>query len=141
MKNIISILLLSIFIISCEQADKSKITKQPLVASTHQVKSENGYYIVQWGLEEDKIPYNEYFSITFTIKEPLKAINYSVDIDVNAGMREHNHGMHTLPIIKRINKQQFIAEGMLFHMRGKWQIEVGITRGITRDTATIEVNL
>lgn len=135
------ILLLPILATSCDNhANKvtiSKHTPEP----THQVKSINGHYIVQWHLASKDIPYNEYFSIALTIKEPLKAIHYDVDIAVDAGMKAHNHGMHTRAVIKRIDQKNFIAEGMLFHMRGKWQIEIDITRGITRDKAIIEVEL
>ena len=71
----------------------------------------------------------------------MKSINYQIDLLVDAGMQEHNHGMHTKPIVKRYGKQHFISEGMLFHMPGTWQIELEISRGIIKEKAIIEVML
>jgi hypothetical protein len=54
-----------------------------------------------------------------------------VSVTVDASMPEHQHGMNykprvTLTPLASSNAQQLSAQGMLFHMPGRWQIEIQV---------------
>lgn len=138
-------LILFVLLASCNEPDSTKkknvISPDIQRISTTQVESLDGHYIVEWKPVSQSIELNQYFKIEFFIKEPMKPINYSIDLAVDAGMLAHNHGMHTKPVVKRLGKQHFVSEGMLFHMAGKWQIELEISRGVMKDKVVIEVEL
>jgi hypothetical protein len=41
---------------------------------------------------------------------------------VDADMPEHRHGMNYTPSLRELGPNRFRAEGMLFHMPGRWRI-------------------
>ena len=45
---------------------------------------------------------------------------------VDASMPEHRHGMNYRPRIVALGGGRFRAEGMMFHMSGRWQLEFGV---------------
>lgn len=45
-------------------------------------------------------------------------------IEVDARMPAHGHGMNYRPSVRQLGPGHFIAEGLLFHMRGEWTIDV-----------------
>lgn len=46
---------------------------------------------------------------------------------VDAEMPHHGHGMNLVPVVKRRGEAaEFVAEGMLFHMTGRWVLSVDV---------------
>ena len=43
-------------------------------------------------------------------------------LSVNATMPEHGHGMNYAPTVKKIGPGHWRAEGLMFHMEGKWEL-------------------
>jgi len=41
----------------------------------------------------------------------------------DARMPEHNHGMVTKPVIKKISASEYAVDGVKLHMSGKWVLE------------------
>lgn len=59
-------------------------------------------------------------------------------VQVDATMPEHRHGMNYRPSVIEGPDGRFLAEGMLFHMPGKWRLIFdvragGITERLTHD--------
>jgi hypothetical protein len=50
-------------------------------------------------------------------------------LGVDAQMPEHRHGMNYRPRVSRRPDGVFVAEGMLFHMPGQWQLRFDVQRG------------
>ncbi len=74
------------------------------------------------------------------ITGPTKqALAYPVELEIDAGMKAHNHGMNVNPQIKALGNGQFKVEGLLFHMPGDWFLSFVIRRGAMSDKA--EMNL
>jgi hypothetical protein len=48
---------------------------------------------------------------------------------VDAGMPEHRHGMNYRPAITAQGPQRYRADGLLFHMPGRWQIVFDVKTG------------
>ena len=63
-------------------------------------------------------------------------------VSVDAHMPEHRHGMNYKTTVTRLPSGAWRAEGLLFHMPGKWEIVLGIggERGVRRVTHTILVS-
>ena len=47
---------------------------------------------------------------------------------VDADMPEHRHGMNYAPSLRELGPNRFRAEGMLFHMPGRWRITFELGR-------------
>lgn len=88
------------------------------------------------------IPVNSLFNLTVNVTnkegKPLKS---TVNVEIDAGMPQHNHGMNVTPVVKALDNGQFSVEGMLFHMPGAWTINLSIAKGIMRDEAKLIVEV
>jgi hypothetical protein len=47
---------------------------------------------------------------------------------VNADMPEHRHGMNYRPTIAAKGAGRWVADGLLFHMPGRWQLSFDVER-------------
>lgn len=45
----------------------------------------------------------------------------------DARMPEHNHGMVTKPVIKKVSSSEFAVDGVKLHMPGKWVLEFKVS--------------
>jgi hypothetical protein len=48
---------------------------------------------------------------------------------VDAQMPEHRHGMNYRPTVASTGDGRYVAEGLLFHMPGRWQLVFDVDRG------------
>jgi hypothetical protein len=56
---------------------------------------------------------------------------------VDAQMPEHRHGMNYRPTVTTAGDGRYLAEGLLFHMPGRWQLRFDVERdGRTERLAT-----
>ena len=62
-------------------------------------------------------------------------------LSVDAHMPDHRHGMNYKPAISRIGADAWRADGLLFHMPGKWELvfAVASAQGIRRVAHTVIV--
>jgi hypothetical protein len=67
----------------------------------------------------DAIAVSQHFSLDIAVcdKTPAKADSLKVD----AQMPEHRHGMNYSPAVKQTGPGRWRAEGLMFHMPGKWE--------------------
>lgn len=78
-----------------------------------------GYDIV-FRLEPARIEVGKPFAVLLVVCDPSGPI--AVDtLRVDAQMPEHRHGMNYTPILRKLGPGRFQAEGMVFHMPGRWQ--------------------
>lgn len=114
---------------------------QPAAADPRRISSHGGAYILEWKSMPERLPLNRYFELDVSIRQPLKPLNYAVQLEVDAGMLAHNHGMHTKPVVERLEPGRFRVHGMLFHMPGEWHLTFEIARGAMIDSAKTQVRL
>lgn len=63
-------------------------------------------------------------------------------ISVRGGMPVHDHGLPTAPrVTSEPEPGTYLLEGVRFHMRGQWEIEITIDAGGNRDVVIIPLNL
>lgn len=93
-------------------------------------------------LPSEGVPLNEYFDLVVDVLNPVgQPLSYPVELEIDAGMRAHSHGMNTLPKIKPLGGSRFIVEQMLFHMPGEWNLTFKVKRGMMGDSADIDLEV
>ena len=65
----------------------------------------------------------------------------TLSLEVDAAMPHHRHGMNRLPRMITQGNGRFRAEGMLFHMEGRWELYFDIVDGPLTERAQTEVFL
>ena len=60
---------------------------------------------------------------------------------VDAEMPEHRHGMNYRPALHDIGGGRYLAEGLLFHMPGRWQLLFDVERDGRRTRLTGDIVL
>ncbi len=64
------------------------------------------------------------------------------EIEVSGGMPAHDHGLPTRPrITGRSADGRYVLDGVRFHMRGAWEIQVLIRAAGTTDVVGVELEL
>lgn len=94
-------------------------------------------YRIAWSTRPDPIAVAEPFALVLSVcaRPGAEAVE---GIAVDAVMPEHRHGMNYRPSVIDGPGERFLAEGMLFHMPGKWRLIFdvragGITERLTHD--------
>jgi hypothetical protein len=60
---------------------------------------------------------------------------------VDAHMPEHRHGMNYRPTVTVTSEGRYRAEGLLFHMPGRWQLLFDVERGGRTERLTTDLLL
>jgi hypothetical protein len=109
----------------------------------HTVESAGGTFLVAWTTDPDPIPDNEPFEMVVSVLDARTGkILDDVELEVDAGMPQHGHGMNRQPRIERAGESRtFRVSGMLFHMIGEWQVYFDVTRGALTERAQVGVTL
>ncbi len=118
---------------------------QEVDESTAQLSEEGAFYVM-YSADPAPIPFNELFDLVVMVHdgEDHSQMFMDADIDIEATMPAHEHGMNTEPTVTAQEDGSFLVEGMKFHMRSntpedKWQIHVDVTRDETTERATFNV--
>jgi hypothetical protein len=54
-------------------------------------------------------------------------------LKVDAGMPEHRHGMNYRPSLKALGDGRWRADGLMFHMSGRWELVFDVEAGPRRE--------
>lgn len=66
----------------------------------------------------------------------------NAEITVTGGMPEHDHGLPTLPrVTEELGGGDYVLDGMRFHMRGSWEIEVTVVTNEGSSVVVISLQL
>ena len=134
-------MLLMIALSSCYSG--SKVTFEPsppLPKNTSHIESDGKNYHVFFSPTQNKMPLNRYFDMEVEVRGAMQqVIKFPLVMDVDAGMRAHNHGMNVKPKIKLLGQGRYKVKGMLFHMPGKWFLTFLFHRGVIADKAETTV--
>ena len=74
-----------------------------------------------WRAEPDPIVVGRPFALLLTLC-PAEAVLQRVD----ASMPEHRHGMNYRPSLKALGEGRWRAEGLLWHMSGRWELQLDV---------------
>lgn len=104
--------------------------------------TDGGSFYVMYSPDPSPIPFNEPFQLIAMVHDGADhAVMFTdAELEVAATMPAHGHGMNTVPTVTRDESGMYTVDGMLFHMRGWWQLDFTATREGTSETATMYVN-
>ena len=117
---------------SAPEAAAAPATAQAAVptvsSSARTARSADGTYEVSWEPVGGAIPEADPFSIAFEVRRtdgsPLEG---ACVVRVDAEMPHHGHGMNLVPTVRREgDAARFVADGMLFHMPGRWVLAIDV---------------
>jgi len=72
---------------------------------------------------------------------PASAAGAATGLAVDAYMPVHRHGMNYRPRVSRKDDGTYLAEGLLFHMPGQWQLRFDVERGGRTERLTTDIEL
>jgi hypothetical protein len=72
---------------------------------------------------------------------PAPALGPAAGLMVDARMPEHRHGMNYRARVFRNADGIYVAEGLLFHMPGLWQLMFDVDRGGRMERLTTDIDL
>jgi hypothetical protein len=105
--------------------------------------SNDGTYYVEFLSDPNPIAPRRNFELRVTIWDPTDRSHKISDatLDVDAAMPAHQHGMIRRPTVETRPDGSFIVRGMLFHMSGRWELYLDVTRSGMTERAQFEFNL
>jgi YtkA-like len=109
-----------------------------LVGTRHVV--ENARYAIAYTTAPDPIAVGQHFVVEFAVcardgARPLQSVR------VDANMPEHKHGMNYRPGVTTVRPGIYRAEGLLFHMPGRWELTFDVAAGNTTERMTDTLRL
>jgi hypothetical protein len=109
----------------------------PTPLGTAQQLADSARYRIAWRTRPSPITVAEPFALEVSICAKPGALA-AEGIQVDATMPEHRHGMNYRPSVIDGPDGRYLAEGMLFHMPGKWRLIFdvragGVTERLTQD--------
>ncbi|CAN5728394.1 hypothetical protein BH11PSE3_BH11PSE3_11930 [soil metagenome] len=85
------------------------------------------HYIVALRPEPMRIEVGEPFSLLLNVC--TKSDNPAELVAIDANMPDHRHGMNYRPTIVAAGEGRYRVEGMVFHMPGRWEINMDVRAG------------
>ena len=100
----------------------------------------NAHYTIAYRTSPAPVAIDRHFAIEFTVCPVAKA-PMPRTVRVDASMPQHRHGMNYRPTVVAKAPGRYRAEGLLFHMSGRWEIAFDVVTGnaTERITSAIEV--
>ena len=91
---------------------------------------ENTRYQIAYRTEPQPVPVGAHFVVDFAVCPRNKAAAPTA-VRVDANMPDHRHGMNYRPVVTTVSPGVYHAEGLLFHMPGRWDLTFDIVTGNT----------
>jgi len=86
------------------------------------------------------IAVNQPFDVSVRVT-PKGALAGPLEVAVDARMPAHFHGMTRVAKVTRVEASAWKAEGLVFHMPGRWELYIDITDGGVTERAQLDVDL
>ena len=112
----------------------------PARGGSGRLESNAGSYAVSFESTPRPIPLNQPFDLKFTVKSKTKAAS-ALSVEVDARMPAHRHGMSRTPKLTSLPDGGYLAQGLMFHMPGRWELYFDITEGGRTERAQVDVDL
>jgi len=101
---------------------------------------ESPRYVLAFRTVPRDIPMGRHFSVEFAVcARPGAPAPEAIQVD--AVMPEHGHGMNYRPSVKAVTAERYVAEGLMFHMPGRWDFRFSVRGGGTTDRLVHTVRL
>ena len=101
---------------------------------------ESSRYVIAYTTTPAPIAVGKHFIVDFAVCPRTGAIApQSVRID--ATMPDHKHGMNYKPVITVVRPGTYHAEGLLFHMPGRWEMTFDVVAGNTTERLAMSTRI
>jgi hypothetical protein len=98
------------------------------------------HYTIAYKTAPSAIKAGEHFTIDFAVC-PIGKAPMPRTLRVDATMPEHRHGMNYKTTVAAKGPGRYRAEGLLFHMSGRWEIAFDVVTGSATERVTSVVTL
>jgi hypothetical protein len=114
-------------------ADKPPTCGAHLAGPARQ-QAEGGGWVIAFAPRTWPVPVGRHFALDIAVCPPAGAPAPAV-LKVDADMPAHKHGMNYRPSVKALGNGRYTADGLMFHMPGRWRLlfSVGDGAPITRE--------
>ncbi len=85
-------------------------------------------YTVVFKTVPDTVKIGSHFSLDFAVC-PRAVAEAPRTVRVDASMPEHRHGMNYRPVVTAQPSGTYRAEGLMFHMPGRWELTFDVVAG------------
>lgn len=109
------------------------------IAGTKRVV-EDARYTVAYTTTPSRIAVGEHFVVDFAVC-PRVGAPAPQSVRVDANMPEHRHGMNYRAGVVAVSPGVYRAEGLLFHMRGRWDLTFDVVDGSRTDRLSSRIEL
>lgn len=104
--------------------------------------SRSGHFSVSYESDLQPIVINRMHRWVLSVADKNGEPVTGATLIVTGGMPAHNHGLPTAPrVTGEVAPGRYRLEGLRFHMRGEWQIEISIEARKLRDVAVIPLTI
>ena len=126
-----------------ENGADSAVSQAPREERAMARSSNDGSYYVAFDADPTTIPLNEMFSLEVDVfdGEDRDRAAIGVALAADADMPAHRHGMVRVPRITEVAPGRFQVEGMLFHMPGRWELYLDVTRAGITERAQFDIDI
>jgi len=101
---------------------------------------ESGRYSVGFRTHPEKIAVGKHFSVELTVC-PKGGAQLAEHLRVDAHMPDHKHGMNYKAEVSPVSEGRYRANGLMFHMPGRWEFIFDVRAGGKTDRLTQSVVL
>lgn len=98
-------------------------------------KIQSAHYLVLYRTHPASLKVGQHFALEFAVCPAPESVH------VDAQMPEHRHGMNYRPTLTGSGEGPYRAEGLMFHMAGKWELmfEMRSRNSVERLTQTVRL--
>jgi len=95
---------------------------------------------VTWKSVPSPVPVGQYFRLALVACTSAQQ-PFAGTIAIDANMPLHRHGMNYRASVRSQGDGRYLAEGLLFHMPGRWQITIDTDDGQQREHLVTELEV
>jgi hypothetical protein len=95
---------------------------------------------LKWRSAGGEIPRNQDFAMDVLLEEGGRPVS-GAQINLRGWMPDHGHGFVRQPLVMEKGDGLYRLEGVLLHMRGKWQLFFDVTKESSSDVVSFELEL
>jgi hypothetical protein len=103
-------------------------------------RAESAHYTVAYQTRPAKIGVSRHFSLSVAVCAKSGAPAPDA-LRVDARMPEHGHGMNYTATVKPLGRGRFEADGLMFHMPGRWELVFDVRSGDTAEPVVHNITL
>ena len=104
--------------------------------------SRSGHFRVSYASDLQPLVINRMHSWVLDVVDSDGGPVTGANLTVSGGMPIHDHGLPTSPKVTReLEPGRYLLEGLRFHMRGEWQVEIAIDAGELSDVVVILLDI